>query len=128
MKKGKLEEKKQAYLGKKEEMMGNYLSQMKEQTQAAQKHAATGGKLEKILDKNHKLAAKKEKKNDLKFMLKMAQKNGDQEMYKKCMSKMTKLCSLSDSEEEDDKSSDDEVNGQQLQYDTPRPGTAGSRV
>ena len=41
---------------------------------------------------------------------------------------MTKLCSLSDSEEEDGKSSDDEVNGQQLKYDTPRPGNAGSRV
>ena len=40
---------------------------------------------------------------------------------------MTKLCSLSESEEEDE-SSDDEVNGQQLQNDTPRPGNAGSRV
>ena len=83
VKKGKLEEKKKVYLEKKEQMMGNYLCQMKEQTKAAKKHASTGGKLEKILDKNHKLAAKKEKKSDLKFMLKIAQKNGDQEMYKK---------------------------------------------
>ena len=51
VKKEKLEEKKQAYIGKKEQMMGTWVSQMKEQTQAAQQQAATGGKLEKILNK-----------------------------------------------------------------------------
>jgi len=45
---------------------------------------------------------KKEKKSDIKFMLKLAQKKGDTDLFDKYMRKMTQLCSLSESESEEE--------------------------
>jgi len=100
-KKEKLDEKKEALLGKKQEALDTWMSQMKEQTEAAKKHASSGAEISTILKDSHELAAKKEKKSDLKFLLKLAQKKGDSALFDKYMEKMTKLCST-ESDEDDD--------------------------
>jgi len=86
-KKEKLQEKKEALIGKKQETMVAWMSQMKDQTVATQKQVSTGAELSKILKDSHELAAKKEKKSDIKFMLKLAQKKGDTALFDKYMRK-----------------------------------------
>jgi len=96
--------------------MGSWMEQVKEQTAAAKKQAETTSNLEAILQKQHKLRSKKEKKDDVKFMIKLAKSNGDTSLYNKYIKKMSKLCSLSDSE------SEDESVGQALNFNTPGYG------
>jgi len=94
-KKEKMQEKKEALIGKKEAVMDTWISQVKEQT-------ATGAELKDVMKKSHQLAEKKEKKSDIKFMLKLAQKKGDNALFDKYMRKMTQMCSLSESESEEE--------------------------
>jgi len=101
-KKEKLDDKKKAFMEKKEAVMDNWISQVKKQTETSEKHVATGAKLSEVMEKSHQLAEKKEKKSDIKFMLKLAQKKGDNALFDKYMRKMTQMCSLSDSESEEE--------------------------
>jgi len=102
LKKEKKDEKKIEYMNQKQEIMGNWMEEVKQQTAAAKQQAASSGRLESILETQVRLEKKKQKIQQAKMGIKMAKSLGDQSLYDLSMKKLKKYFFMdSDSEQED---------------------------
>jgi hypothetical protein len=110
VKKSKQEDKKTELMEKKQKQMTEWIGHWKAHAEASKKQASTTHKLEGILKKQQKLNSKKEKKSDVRFLIKLAKHKGDKQLLDRAMNKMTKMCSeaLLDSSSESDASSSEE--------------------